>query len=480
MALKVTQEPLENRQLSMTIEVDQERVDKELKKAARKLARQYRIPGFRKGKAPYSVIVQQIGLPMLYNEFSDSLGQEVYREAIEQEGIEPYAIASLEEIDVEPMRYTLTVPLEPEIDLGDYRGLRVEEEEPEVTEEEIAERLAQYTEQYAGWKELERPSQYGDLMTVDVRSVIPAEGDDEETVVLDETEWEITPDEENPMDPPGFDEQLLGLTPGDEKEFTLSWPEDSQSIYAGKSANFSVTVHGMQAYENAELTDELAQMIGPDFDTVDDLRKSVRETILEEKQARAENEYFEKAMQAALEESTLIYPPVVIEDQLDSMMNDFEQQLHRAGIENLRSYFEATGQDLDAFRESQRESATIAAEQNLILSELISAEKLKVTREDVEDEIALMMGDSSEDESDEMKNLAEMFRSGAGRQIIESNVLRRKAVDRLLAIVRGEEIPEPEEEDESADDEAADEATEDAAEASTEAQEADGAENQQL
>jgi trigger factor len=206
MALQISKEPRENCQLALTIEVDQERVDQELRKAARKAARDFRIPGFRQGKAPYSVIVQYVGLPTLYNEFVDDLGQEIYKETLEQESIEPYATATLENVEFEPLRYTLIVPLEPEIDLGDYRSLRIEEEEPEVSEEEINERLREYQEQNAGWQEVDRPSTYGDLMTIDVRSVLiegdAAAGEEtaEETVVLEETDWEVTPDQENPMD----------------------------------------------------------------------------------------------------------------------------------------------------------------------------------------------------------------------------------------------------------------------------------------
>src|SRR5262245_17399089 len=115
MSLKVTTEPRENRQLAVTIEVDQARVDQELRKAARKVAQDYRIPGFRKGKAPYHVVVQQVGLPNLYREFVDTLAEEVYKDAIAQEHIQPYAQASLEDMKLQPMTYTLLVPLDPEV-----------------------------------------------------------------------------------------------------------------------------------------------------------------------------------------------------------------------------------------------------------------------------------------------------------------------------------------------------------------------------
>ncbi|OUC08425.1 hypothetical protein RY27_09070 [Litorilinea aerophila] len=292
MPLKVSTEPKENRQLEMTIEVEQERVDQELRKAARKLAGQYRIPGFRKGKAPYHIVAQYVGLPALFNEFIEKLGEEVYRQALEQEQIEPYAPASLDIASLEPLTYRLTIPLEPKVDLGDYRSLRLEEEEPVVEEAEIEEQLKQYLEQYAGWQEVDRPSQYGDMLTIDVKSVLVQEdaAEGEETVVLDETDWDVTLDQENPMEPPGFDEALLGMRPGEEKEFVLSWPEDSQSIYAGKQARFHVKLHKIQAYEQPELNDDFAKLAGPDFETLDDLKESIRQSLLEEKKREAEQE----------------------------------------------------------------------------------------------------------------------------------------------------------------------------------------------
>lgn len=514
MELKVTQEPLENCQIELTAEIDQARIDQELKKAAKQLSRQYQFPGFRKGKAPYSVVVQHVGLEALYTEFVDDLGQEVYKQIVEDEHVEPYATASLVNIEFDPLRFIFHVPLEPEIDLGNYRDLRVEKEVTEVTNEDIEARIEQYQAQYAEWQEVDRPSQYGDLMTVDVRGVLtePDEGD-EETVVLDETEWEVTPDEDNPMDPPGFDEQLLGLNAGDEKTFTLSWPEDEPSIYAGKSAEFKVKVHSIQAYLNAELTDELAQTIGPDFETVDDLRNSVKETLEEEAEQKAEDEYLDKAFEVFVEQAEMTYPPVVIEDQLDAMMNDYESQLRRYGIEDFESYLENVGLTRDGLRDSQREDAVSIAERNLILSELIQLEGLVATDEDVDEHINSMLGDVSDDkenggaeplveeEGDEegssiafdnepsqavegevesieteqdvsaeevaneetserdqyRQNMVEMFRDGPGRSIIESQILTQKATERLLAIVRGDELPEPtpltreEEEDAAAD-----------------------------
>jgi len=446
MSLKITTKPMENRQLAVSIEVDQARVEQQLRKAARKLAKQYRIPGFRKGKVPYEILVRYIGPQALYDEFVEDLGQEVYAEALKEGNFEPYAMASLVDVSLEPLTYQLEVPLEPTVDLGDYRSLRVEEKSVEVDEGELTERLEAYREQYAGWDEVDRPSEYGDEMNIDVEAVIPAEEEGgEETRVIDQVDWEVTPDLENPMDPPGFDEALIGLAPGEEKEFDLSWPEDGQSIYAGKTAHFKVKVNSIRAYVKPELNDEFAQLIGPDYETLDDLMADLRETLREEAEQRARNAYLEEAMDELLERAELNYPPVVVEDQLDAMLRDYEQRLRQYGIEDMAAYFEQTGQSLDEYRESLRPNAVQFAERNLILSELISAEQLDATDEDVEEKIAEYIGDVGDDEDAQASaaSLAEILRSEAARGMFVSQILQEKAIDRLLAIARGEEIPEP-------------------------------------
>ena len=441
MALKVTTEPRENRQLAMSIEVPQERVDKELRKAAAKVAGQYRVPGFRKGKAPFHVVVQQVGLANLYGEFVDDLGQEMYKQAIEQENIEPYAVASLEDIQFDPLTFKLLVPLEPVAKLGDYRSLRIAEPQVEVDEELVNQQLERVREQFASWQSVERPSQFGDMMTIDVRSVIVDE-DGSETVVLEENDWDVTPDQEHPMDPPGFDAALIDLSPGDEKEFSLSWPEESRSIHAGKVAAFRVTVKEIQSYEKAEINDDLAKLVGPDFQTVEDLTNNIRQTLARTEAERSKGEHINEVLDAIVEMSELDYPPVMIEDQLDSMMQEFDRRLRMFGIESIDKYFEQTNQDKNEYRESMRPEAGQLALRNLVLSELLKVERVQVTDEDIDERIEAMINEPGQSDQDQEQAMANMLRSSGGRSVLESQILRDKTIERMLAIVHGEDVPE--------------------------------------
>ncbi len=450
MSLTVTTEPRDDRQLAVTILVDQERVDRELRKAANKVASQYRIPGFRKGKAPYNIIVQQFGLANLYQEFVEDLGQELFQQAIEQEHIEPYAQSSLEDIKLDPLTYTLLVPLDPEMKLGDYHSLRLDEPKAELDEEEVEKRLEQYREQYSSWQSVERPSDWGDMLTIDVRSVIaPIEEGGKETVVLDETDWDVTPDQENPMEPPGFDEALIGLSKGETKEFVLGWPAEGQSIYAGKEATFTVTVKDVQAYEAPELNDDLAKLVGPDFETLEDLRQSIRDSMEANQKNRLENEYITSVLDAVVEMSTLNYPPVVIEDQINSMLQDTEQRLRQIGIDSFETFLRQTNQNMEEYRERLRPEATKIARRNLVLSEIVKTENLTATDDDIEEQIKAMIGGGAGEDGEDgemaesTKALADMLRQGAGRTMIISQILTRKAIDKLASIARGEPQDEP-------------------------------------
>lgn len=524
MALNVKVEPKENRQLTMTIEVEQARVDDELRKAARKVAGQYRVPGFRPGKAPYSVLVQYVGLPTLFSEFIEPLGEELYKQALEQEEIEPYAQAALDVSSLEPLTYELTIPLEPEIDLGDYRALRVDPPAVEITDEEIEAELARLQEEQSEWQDVTRPSQWGDTMVIDVKSVIiPDENDEaeaaeeiaEESIVLDETEWDVTLDEDNPLEPAGFDEELLSMSAGEEKEFLLSWPEDSRSIYKGKQARFNVKVHKVQGFEAPPLDDEFAQLIGPDFETLEDLKNHLRETLQEQRKDEAEDQFLTDALDKLVEQSTLNYPPAVVEDQIDSMVQEFERQLRQFGMDGIDAFLERTGETLENYRESMRPEAENAAKRSLVISELYRLEGIEVSDEEIKERIDAMLGigdtaapavtddvtdelavdpadefdDASEGQSapeaeleasaepatelatdeaddadetdetasdealddallandqpedDQQEAFREMMLHGPGRQILESQVLQQKALDRLRAIAAGEELP---------------------------------------
>ncbi len=472
--LTVTTEPKEERQLAMTVQVNEERVQHELKQAARKLATQVRIPGFRPGRAPYNVLVQMLGKEALYEEFLDRLGQEVYAQALEQEEIEAYASGIIEDVEFEPtLTYKFIVPLKPEVKLGDYRSLRVEEPEPEVNEEEVEARLEALRERHAGYVEVDRPVEYGDLVTIDVKAVLlDEEGNETDTVVLEETDWDVTPDKEMPMEPPGLDEALVGMKPGEEKDVVLSWPEDSQSMYAGKSARFHIKVRSIQAYQKPELDDEFAKMVDPEVKSLEELKEKIREEIREAQVEELEQQYISDVLDKLVEMSEISYPPVAVEIQLDEMIRQVDMDVRRMGFEGLGHYLQIAGKEYEAYREDLREQAETILRRNLVMDEIRKAEELTVTDAELEARIQEMAGEEAENEETEASRQAFIkMMQDQGREILEGQILSEKTMELVLAIARGEEVPPPGQhpprvtvveeasEEESADEEGAEEDT---------------------
>lgn len=458
MSIKVTTEPKEHRQLGLIIEVDNERFEKEMQKAARKAATQYKIPGFRKGKAPYNIILRHFGVGALAEEFVDELGQEMYKAAIEQEGIEPFGIGSMNNIEMDPLRYYVTVPLPPEVKLGDYRSLRVEATQVELDESEVQARIDQILERESGYGDVERPSEYGDLMNVDVYAVVlDADSNETDTVVLDETDWDITPDAENPMEPAGFDAALLGMVPGDEKTFEIDWPPDSASMYAGQRVRFQVVLHSNQAYVKPELTDELAQSVGPDFETAEELIARIRENLEEELTGAADDAFLGSILDQLVEMSNIDYPPAAVEMQIDQMLQTMDYRFRQMGLQGLDNFLEMTKQTVESYREEQRKEAEKVLRRNLVLSEIAVAEKVKASNEEIEAQVAQMFGDLDEEATEEQivarQRLVEMMKEGASRLSVVERIITDKAFALVKAIARGEEIPEPAADDEGDADE---------------------------
>ncbi len=458
MSIKVTTEPKEHRQLGLIIEVPNERFEKEMQKAARKAATQYKIPGFRKGKAPYNIILRHFGVGALAEEFVDELGQEMYKAAIEQEGIKPFGIGSVNSIEMDPLRYHVTIPLPPAVKLGDYRALRVEETPVEVDEKEVQARIDQILERESGYSDVERPSEYGDLMNVDVKAVVlDADGNETDAVVLDETDWHITPDAENPLEPAGFDTALLGMIPSDEKTFEIDWPEDSASMYAGQRVRFHVVLRSNQAYVKPALTDEIAQSVGPLFETAEELINSIRANLQEELSREAENAFLSSILDQLVEMSEVDYPPSAVEMQIDQMLQTVDSRFRQMGLQGLDSFLETTKQTVEEYRAAQREEAEKVLRRNLVLSEIAVVEKVAVTDEEIEEQIAQMFGALDEDATDEQivarQQLVEMMKEGANRLSLVDQIITNKAFALVKAIARGEEVPEPVADDESDADE---------------------------
>jgi trigger factor len=459
--LKVTSTDLGDRQVELKIEVDKKRVENALRVQARSVAKEYNIPGFRRGRAPYHIILQRFGREALLQEALEDLGQELYQEALKGEELEPYAAGSLQDMQLDPLVLTMRVPLQPVVDLGDYRELRLEPPVVSVDEEQIADKLEQLRQENVILEPAdERPAALGDMVTLDANAEVDGEP------IISEEDYDLVLDVEDNSFTNGFVEQIVGLTAGEEKSFTLALPEDEQE------AAYNVTLHAVKSRTLPELDDDLARTVG-DFDTLAELRQDIRDKLQQRAQRQADNKYTQDVIEALVAQASIEYPPDLVNDQLDSMFEDMKNRLQGQGVA-LDDYLKLTGQTEDAFREANRPAAEKSARRGLVMNELARQEGLGLEAAEVDQRIAdtaAALGGEQNQQLLQMLSAPENVRS------MVNSLLADKVIQRMLDIARGQvplleqETDEPEEkiaQDEPEEESVQDEPEEPAAEESVE------------
>lgn len=426
--MKVTTERQENCIVQLTISVDEGKETEYLRRSARALSREYRIHGFRPGKAPYDVVVQRLGLEMVRAEALDRFGDEVFEQGLEESKLEPAAQASLQNVTWDPMTLQVKVPVKPEVLLNEYRDIRITWGVPEVTEEQVNEELLKLQQEQSEWRPDARPAEMGDQVVLNIKGTV------EDEIVLENTNRELVLDPDSPYPVPGFAEAVAGMQPGEAKEFDLTYPEDHYNAeIAGKEGHFEVTLNEIRVEVLPELDDEFAILVG-DYESLIDLKASVRAKIEEEARERAENEYEEQVWEALLETAEVDYPAVMVEREIESSKAQFEQQLQQQGMD-FQSFLSLSNTTEEAWAAGVRPAAEDRLKRGLLLAEVIEREELSVESAEVETEIEEML----EPLGERGEQLREMFNSPNGRMSVTERLLTGKAVERLKAIARGEE-----------------------------------------
>lgn len=453
--LKVTTERLEDNQARLLVEIDEARVDQELKRAARKIAKQVNIPGFRKGKAPYHVIVRTFGEAAVYDEALEPLGQAVYAEALEQSELNPYAPGSLDDVKLEtPMTMSFTVPLAPEIDLGDYREVRLPYEAAQVTDEDLEHALEHLQENEAVLEPVERAAQLEDVLTMDVLGVLKDEDEDDldeergNRILIDRKGLQVKLRESSQFPVPGFSQEVVGMLADDEREFDIVLPEDDtvDEDFRGKTVHFTTKCIEVFNHDLPELDNEFAQSIG-DYESLADLKAKVQEDLERTAAREASDNYADKVLSKLMDDeiATVAYPPIMLEEQIDDMVRDFESRLSSQGM-SLDIYLKGNNMDEDELRDSYEESADRMIRRGLMLGKLTELEQLNVSDDEITDEIETrILGFGTE-----AALARQLFSSPRMRQSLATELLTGKALERLALIGRGEapdlaSLEEPEE-----------------------------------
>lgn len=408
--MKVETERLGNCQMALTIEVDEERTQRALRDAARRISRQVKIPGFRPGKAPYHVIARYFGKEILYQEVVDGLGEPLYREALKEVGLEPFRPATLTDYEIEPLVLKLVVPLAPVIELGDYRQIRLEPE-AEAIEEEIDGTLKRIQQENVFWQSVKRSAQQGDMAVVDIKGMVG-----EKTVIENEGRKLILGDDSSePL--PGFSEKLLGMSPGEERVFTLVYPEDFEDeSLAGRQVHFRVYLQDLKEEVMPDIDDDLARTVG-DYETLEDLKAELRRQL----EAEAEDRFAYRALTALVERAEIEFPPVLLEEQIDDLLEEFDRDLRREGL-NLENYLAMRKQTKEGFREEIAPQAEERLKLALVLNRFIELEGLEnepdATRKAMERLAAIAKGEL-EEETQSVETPPEKELEGTDQQVVD-------------------------------------------------------------
>lgn len=416
-----TIEKKDNSIVEITLKATKEEFDAALKKSFSKNKNKFQVPGFRKGKVPYALVVQYYGEGVLYEDAIDAIANEAYPEAIKEHDLKPVSRPDLDvkEIGEEGMTYTISVTVKPEFTLGKYEGVEAVYFEREVNDETINEELERMQKRNSSLEEVtDRPAAEGDTAVIDYEGFkdgVAFEGGKGENYSLKLGSHSFIP---------GFEEQVVGHNAGEEFAIEVKFPEDYHAEeLKGADATFNVKIHTIKAEILPELDDEFAKDVS-EFDTLDELKADIKEK--QEKAAKEDAKAaFENEVVRVVSENTEIdIPEVMVENELDNMVQDQTMRMQQSGIE-LNMYLNYIGQSIDEFKESMRPMAKVRVKNNLVIEKITEELNPEVSDEEYNEEIEKMAKAYSM-EVEEIKNAL-----GDTSEYLKDSIRARKTVEYL-------------------------------------------------
>ena len=399
--MSVQVEKLEKNMAKLTIEVSADRFDKAIEEAYQKTRSRIALPGFRKGKAPRKMIERAYGAGIFYEDAANILIPQAYDEALEET---EETIVSRPDIDIvqieagKPFIFTATVALKPEVTLGEYKGLEVEVSDTAVTDEDVQKEIDTQRDKNSRMVDVtDRAVQQGDMIRLDFDGSVDGEA------------FEGGKSDDYPLTIgsgsfiPGFEEQLIGTAIGEEKDVTVTFPEDYHAKeLAGKEAVFKCKVNSIQVKELPELDDEFAQDVS-DFDTLDEYREDVRKKLTEQKEAEAKRMKEAAVVDKIVENATMDIPEAMVDEQVRRMIEDFRRRIESQGIQ-MEQYMQFTGMDITKLQEQMRPEARKRISNSLVLEAVAKAEQIEISDERIDEEIG-KMAEQYKMEADKLKEM---------------------------------------------------------------------------
>ncbi|CAG7647958.1 trigger factor [Paenibacillus allorhizosphaerae] len=423
--MKASWEKIEKNVGVLDIEVDADQVTDALDKAFKKVVAKVNVPGFRKGKVPRAIFESKFGVESLYQDALDIIVPDAYVAAVNETGIVP---VDRPEVDVEQfgkgqvLKFKAKVTVKPEVELGEYKGLELEEAAAEVTEEEVNAELEKLQARHAELIPVEEgAAENGDVVSIDFEGSVdgvPFEGGKAERYSLEIGSGSFIP---------GFEEQVVGLEKGGEKDITVTFPESYHAEeLKGKEAVFKIKLHDIKRKNLPVLDDEFAKDVS-EFETLEEYKADLASKIKERKAAEADNKKQTEAVEKASAAAVVEIPEVMINDEAEQMVKEFESRLRTQGM-NIDMYYQFTGQDAEALKGQMRDDAAKRVRNNLVIEAIAKSENIEATEEEINEELAnlaQMYGRSA----DEVRSI---FAANGNMQTLVNDLVSRKTVKFLV------------------------------------------------
>lgn len=421
MSVKV--ENTENKnEVKLSFVVEAEKFDEAMKKVYAKTAKYFTIPGFRKGKAPMNMVEKQYGTEIFHEDTFNELVPEIYETAIKENNIQ---VVSNPDIDItqigkgKDLIFTAIVQIKPEVKLGKYKGIELKKIEYNVSDHDIEHELGHMAEHNARLVSIEdRPVEKGDITVIDFEGSIdgvPFEGGKAEKHELEIGSNTFIP---------GFEDQIVGMKLEEEKDITVTFPEDYFSKeLAEKPAVFKVKLHEIKKKELPKIDDEFAKDVS-EFETLAELKNSIKERMQKANEEKAKYEMEDAALKAVSDNVEIDIPSGMIDAEIDNMMKDIEQRLQYQGL-TLAQYFTLSGKTEAQVREEMKEQAEKAVKSRLVIEAIIKAEDIKPEEKEVEEKLKEMAKNYGKTEE-------EMSKNEYIKEYIENNMKVEKAIEFIV------------------------------------------------
>jgi trigger factor len=449
--LKFEKKELKDNQIEITVEADNDLFQKAKLKAAIAISKGSKIPGFRPGKAPYDVVKRTFGEDVIEERAVEQLVNQIYPDLLKEAEINPHGPGNLEEIiSKNPPKFRFTIPLEPVVDLGDYKTVRLPYKLPKVEKGEIEKVLNNLQLNYASAEQVERPAEKGDLVASKISAILSNPDKDQEPSILKSTPHQViigeqSEEEQFPFN--GFGENLIGLKAGESKEFTHKYSKDTNfEKLRGKEAQFSVIVENVKSLTKPALDDAFAKLVG--VDKFSELEESIQLQLETRNKNEYENKYFDDLLEKIIKKAKLKYPPQMLDSEVKDVLKGVEQDIARQNLD-LDTYLKINKREKEEFIEKDIKPAAIKRlEQSLVIDEISRQEKIELDQKELQKEFtkSFMQMQSSPNFKGLQKEFTTKKLSNMMVMQAASRLMNQQTLDKLKSIATGDEDKKKKEE----------------------------------